>query len=244
MLQPILRAILYTHLEQIGHPVPDGMETIRRIDGRAYFDLTAMQWLMYDSIGFTPAEINVSLGGMQPEIPVPSDPFAGREGRKRKLTRLRLLKLLWQSARIYEREIARIRALVRARSHDNLSGLSSPEIVAWRARTGDDAMSFSRLFAINNAGSFWDRMLIDLIEKVRPGAGTRITSRLLSGSNAVVTAEHGYRLVELARLAEVEPATLAYLDSGSAEQPLDPWGWGQLPATSRFRREFERFLEE
>lgn len=240
ILQPILRTILFTHAERIGYPVPAGMETFRRIDGRAYFDLTAMQWISYDGLGVTPAEMNMSMGGMQPEIPVPGHPLQGPEGGRRRKLRLRLMALLWQSARIYAREIERIRGVVRVRARDDISNLSNAEIIAWRARTEDDATAFSRLFAINNLGSFWDKMLADTIEKVRLGDGMRVTSALLAGSNAVVTAEHGYRLVELSALAEAEPAARAYLES----RPLDPWGWQQLPAGSPFQRAFALFLEE
>jgi pyruvate,water dikinase len=193
IIQPVLRSIVYTYVQVTGYQVPEGMEIIRRLEGRAYFDLTAMQWLMYDALGFTPAEVNVTMGGMQPEIPVPGDPWAGREGNRRKLARIRLLKQLWQSARVYEREIARVRALVDARTRDDISGLSNPGIIAWRNRTNDVAIAFSRLFQLNNAGSLWDKLLTDLIEKVRPGDGLRIASALLAATNGVVTAEHGYR---------------------------------------------------
>ena len=44
VLQPILREIVYTHVQQVGYPVPEGMETVRRIDGRVYFDLLVDQW--------------------------------------------------------------------------------------------------------------------------------------------------------------------------------------------------------
>ena len=240
VIQRTLRSILYTHLQATGYHVPEGMEVIRRLEGRAYFDLTAMQWLMYDGLGFTPAEINVTMGGMQPEIPVPGDPWAGKAGNRRKLARLRLLKALWQSAQVYEREIARVRALVDARTRDDISGLSDAEIVAWRNRTNDVAMAFSRLFQLNNAGALWDKLLTDLIEKVRPGEGLRIASALLAGTNGVVTAEHGYRLIELARLAEAEPAARAYLET----TPLDPWGWQSLPASSPFRRGVAALLDE
>ena len=240
VLQPILRSSLYTYLQELGYAIPPGMETVRRIDGRVYFDLTTMQWLSYDAIGVLPAEMNLSLGGMQPEIPVPPKPFAGQVGRRRNWDRLRLLKLLWQSARIYDREIARVRALVKAQVQEDISGLTNAEIVAWRGRGNDLAMEFMRLFQINNVGSFWDKVLMDTIEKLRPGSGTRVTSGLLAGSNAVVTAEHGYRLIDLAQIAESEPAARANLET----QPLDPWGWRTLPSTSPFRRAFEAFLDE
>jgi len=239
--QPLLRAILYTHIGRIGYPVLDGMETLRRIDGRAFFDLTTMEWVMYDALGVMPAELNVSLGGIQPELPMPSDrPFEGPDGRRRKLARLKTLKLLWRSARIYGRAIARIRAMVRAHADDDLSGLSNAEVLDWYARFGGATMAFARLFIVNNAGAFWDEVLGDLIERARPGQGARIAAGLLAGSNAVVTAEHGYRLIDLARLAESDPAARAYLEA----MPRDPHGWRALPPTSAFRRAFGQFLEE
>ena len=240
IIQRILRGIIYTHLQTTGYQIPEGMETVRRLEGRAYFDLTAMHWLMFDSLGFTPAEVNVSMGGMQPETPIVGDPWAGKEGRRRKLARLRLLRQLWHSARVYEREIARVRGIVEVRTRDDISGLSNAEVIAWRNRTNDVATAFSRLFQLNNAGSLWDKVLTDLIEKVRPGEGLRIASALLAGTNSVVTAEHGYRLIELARLAEREPAAGAYLEAS----PLDPWDWKSLPVASPFRRGVEMLLEE
>src|SRR5262249_49498585 len=50
-----------------------GLEVARRIDGRPYFELGALQWAFYDGLGVRPAEINRTLGGRQPEIPVPDD---------------------------------------------------------------------------------------------------------------------------------------------------------------------------
>jgi rifampicin phosphotransferase len=240
VIQPVLRSILYTYLQELGHPVPAGMETIRRISGRVYFDLTTMQWLSYDAVGLLPVELNVTLGGTQPEIPVPPRSLSGPSGRRRRLARLRLLWLLWHSAHVYEREIASVRQLVRQRWRDDLTNLSNREIIAWRERSARVATRFSRLFQMNNAGGFWDKTLSDTIEKARRGAGLRISSGLQAGANGVVTAEHGYRLVELARLAEQEPAVLDYL----AAEPIDPCGWRQLSTASLFRRAFERFLEE
>jgi hypothetical protein len=55
------------------------MEVARRFGGRPYFDLTSLQWAIFDALGVKPAEMNRTTGGYQPEIPVDTaSPFAGR----------------------------------------------------------------------------------------------------------------------------------------------------------------------
>ena len=93
--------ILYAGQRSMGHDIPPGMQTIKRIDGHAYFDLTALQWCWYDFAGTMPAQTVASIGGHQPEIPVPSDdPLTGPTGRRRKKTRLRIL---WRMLRFDRR---------------------------------------------------------------------------------------------------------------------------------------------
>jgi pyruvate,water dikinase len=62
----------------------------------------------------------------------------------------------------------------------------------------------------------------------------------MAGTRQVTTAEVGYRLHHLARLARGEPAVLEYLHT----KPLDPHGWKRLADGSAFRRALQEFLEE
>ena len=170
--QEVLRAILYAAVDALGYRVPSGMEIIRRLDGRAYFDLTTMEWVYYDALGLMPAELNAGLGGMQPELPMPSDrPLEGPDGRRRQLAQVRMLWALWRSAGVYEREIARLRAKMRARSHDDLTHLSNADVIAWRDRATADVLPFAVLFQINNSGGFWDQKLAGLIDRAPPRRG-------------------------------------------------------------------------
>jgi hypothetical protein len=56
---------------------------VRRFQGRAFFDLTSIQWAFYDCFGVMPADTVKSIGGSQPEIAVPPDPLKGPQGRSR-----------------------------------------------------------------------------------------------------------------------------------------------------------------
>jgi pyruvate,water dikinase len=71
------------------------MEVVRRFQGRAFFDLTAIQWAFYDSFGVLPADTVKAIGGSQPVIPVPPDPLKGPQGRRRSMAGLRLLSKIW-----------------------------------------------------------------------------------------------------------------------------------------------------
>src|ERR1017187_799899 len=78
--------------------MPPGLEVMRRFQGRAFFDLTAMQWAFYDAFGVLPAEVVKVLGGHQPQIPVPpGSPLKGPRGRRRGMAGLRLLCQVWNS---------------------------------------------------------------------------------------------------------------------------------------------------
>src|SRR5688500_2090270 len=95
MIQEEIDAILYAGPQLLGFDIPPGMQSVKRIDGHAYFDLTAIQWCWYDLVGAMPAQTVAAIGGHQPEIPVPSgDPFAGPAGRQRKKARLRAFWLI------------------------------------------------------------------------------------------------------------------------------------------------------
>ena len=90
MIVEAIDSILYAGPRLRGYEIPLGMQTIKRIDGHAYFDLTALQWCWYDFVGSMPAQTVATIGGHQPEIPVPpGDPLMGAAGRRRKKTRLK-----------------------------------------------------------------------------------------------------------------------------------------------------------
>ena len=65
------RHVLTGHPRLVGYEIPSGMHSVKRIDGHAYFDLTAIQWCWFDLVGALPAQTVATIGGHQPEIPVP-----------------------------------------------------------------------------------------------------------------------------------------------------------------------------
>ncbi len=242
IIQSILRVILFAGLEAVRYPLPRGMETVRRITGRAHFDLTAMQWAYYDAMGVLPAETNRLTGGHQPEIPVPPEsPFRGRRGLRRLARSLQFIRLLMRAARELPQDILRVHAAARRQKAVDVSRASRRGLLDFLQQVSETAAEFGPRFILanHNAGA-WQAPLETVLRQVAPWRASSLATALLAGGGQVTSAEHGYRLFDLAAVARQDPAARACLN----QTPLDPQGWRQLPAGSPFRGEMEKFLDE
>lgn len=123
----------------------------------------------------------------------------------------------------------------------NFARMSAAELLGVLEAVQEESTEFGPHFqAANMNAGVWPAMLQQFLDRLAPGRGQAIATALLAGSGKVTSAEHGYRLLDLARIAKGEREMVAYLSL----DPIDPQGWRQLPAASAFLREFERFLEE
>lgn len=185
---------LYAAQRAARYDIPAGMELIRRFHGRPYFDLTGMQWAFYDAFGILPADTVQAVGGSQPEIPVPKNPLGGREGRRRRIARLRLIRQLW-AFRGKGRE-----ALKSALEYQR--GLQE---VDWSQASRDDLkQTFEQIEELQ-------RRHLELAGLANSGPGPWILAldallrdadliaRLQTGAGGVASAETGYRLCDVAQ---------------------------------------------
>lgn len=241
LIQEIIDAVLYAGPRYVGYDVPAGLQTLKRLDGRLYFDLTAMQWCFYDLAGIMPERTIAAIGGHQPVIPVPAgDPLAGSEGQRRRRVQWKFFPLLLTFRRRLARALQEHHAAVRALAAqpweelDNAALLQSIRQLAALHERIDTMAGLSNGYA----SAFMD--LLDM--QLRALAGERapaLFGGLLAGSGAVTSAEQGYRIADLARAAQQEPEVRQWLQSRALAQT-----WEQLPAHSLFRRELGRFLHE
>ena len=214
---PFLRSIFYAPLEQVGYRMPRGVEMVRRFDGRAYLDLTSLQASYFDALGAPPADVARSLGSPVLDITMPAPEPA--VARRRALARLRLSWLLVRHPRRYADSIARMHRAARSFRLD-LHPLRDEDLIGVAERIAQLQAWFGPLFQIGNfAAGVWSDALRQTMERALPGAGDRLAASLMAGGGDVVSAEHGYRLFDLA-------ATLAH-DGESA-----------------YREALERFLDE
>ncbi|MGE3179946.1 MAG: PEP-utilizing enzyme, partial [Vicinamibacterales bacterium] len=208
--------------------------------GRAYFDLTSMQWMMYDGLGVLPAEIVKTIGGHQPEIPVPADPFDGPDGRRRKQSGLRLLRALWGLPRRMRAAGDRYLDDMRRHAALDFDAMSDAEIREWLSRLERDSMTMAPIIGLANTyPGPWQMLAESLLRPVAAADTTAILSRLLAGGGNVTSAEQSYRLHTLAEVARSDAAAMHWL-----AQDAPATTWTTLPDASPFRRELSRFLDE
>ncbi|HEY3061267.1 MAG TPA: PEP-utilizing enzyme [Chloroflexota bacterium] len=227
-VSPYLHEIFFSPIERAGYRVPRGMQTLRRFEGRAHLDLSTIQAVYFDALGSPPAEAGRAMGGAQVEIALPP-PTRGQRARWRR-ARLRMAWLLLRQARTYSQAIERMHRAARTLDID-FAARSNAELMAFAEHIGQLQAAFGPAFQLGNVdGGAWTEPLRQTIERWRPGQGQRWASALMANSGAVVSAEHGYRLVELAAIA--------------ARGGVDPYTWQALPESSAFRLAVQRFLGE
>ena len=154
-------------------------------------------------------------------------------------TAFRLLKKIWG----VEREYARVMSLRQARMREagalGLAALSPAQLMAWfnKLAPSSDAMDLT-VGLSNSAHGPWEASLEALL---RPEFGSRARSligKLLAGTGAVTSAEHGYAIFDLAAAARADAEALRWLDS---RQPATDWV--NLPPGSTFRARLSDFLD-
>ncbi len=194
ILTSAVEEALYAAPKAVGYQIPPGMEVVRRFQGRAFFDLTGIQWAYYDAFGVLPADSVKAIGGSQPEIPVPPNAFQGPQGRRRGMAGLRLLVKIWnysataraalESALTYQRSLQAI----------DWSTLSRPDLERVMAEIADVQRARLSVAGLANSCSGPWQLALDALVK---DAG--LVARLQTGAGGVASAEPGYRLYDVAQ---------------------------------------------
>ena len=239
LLDASVQAVVHASTQAVDYPLPRGMQVMRRFGGRPYFDLDSLQWSLYDSVGILPADTNHIIGGFQPEIPVPDGhPLLGRAGPARVWRRLRLARrLLW-----FHREIPpQIDALVARAREGRAVDLASHTDEALLARLRDvQALGVEYQPVLQLAASYCAacvKVAEDFLALATRRDAQSLVARLLAASGDVASAEHGFRIRELADSAGGDAAAEAAL------RDPDPFAWRALPADAPFRAAMEDYLD-
>ena len=233
------QAVVYASAQVAEYPLPPGMEVFRRFGGRPYFDLDSLQWSLYDSLGIPPAEANHTLGGFQPELPVPDGhPLRGRAGLARLRRRLRLGRRL---RRFHREAPPQIEALVARARESRAADLATLSDAALLARFRDlQALGVAYQPVLQLAATYyggWVRLLEGVLGLASRREARSLVGRLLAASGNVASAEQGYRVRQLADSAAGDAAALAAL------RDPDPCAWRRLAADASFRIAMEDYLD-
>ena len=236
-----LRLMLFSAPEQLGYPIPRGLEVARRFGGRGYFDITTLQWTLYDAFGLLPDDFNRTMGGHHEPIPVPpGSPYRGRRGWRRVRRLLRSAWVLWRLPKTFPPEVDAVFAQARKFLAVDLKPLDNAALGALIDSLSVAQIDYSREFMRASAALAWLGELEKAIEAFAPGRGPALAAALVAGTGRVVSAQQGTRLFDVADAARHDPEALEWL----RREPLDPHGWKSLPPASPFQIEFRRFLAD
>jgi len=225
-----------------GYDLPEGLTWSRLYNGRAYMNLSALQWAAWDAFGWPPADTNRALGGHQPEVEVPRRAsiwtLLGR-ARFSRLTRMgRLLRRsARRSAKIFQRVWDWCREFEQQPFSDRFHELDFLHRL-WAVEK--QRREFLPETMIHNVGGLWSTRLAELLEKRIPQRGQALASALLAGTEGITSAEQGYRMVAVARQALAETDAKAYF----LEEPFRPEQFREALRGTRTASLVEQFFRD
>jgi len=194
MLDIIVGDALYGAATATGYALPPGLQVVRRFHGRGFFDLTGMQFGFYDAFGILPSQIVKTIGGHQPEITVPPHPFKGAAGRRRQMASLRLLRLIWNIGSKAQPAIQKHLEYQRSLDGVDWARISFADLNRLLVDIAEAQEKFIQIAALANAASGpWHLALENIVKD------SGLVNRLQAGSGGVASAEHGYRLYDIAQ---------------------------------------------
>lgn len=242
-MEATINAILTSSFEETGYRLPVGLQFSRFFQGRLYCNLSALQWAYFDSTGALPRDMNIFWGGHQPEIELEDPrPFHGVTGLKRIWRGLRTFATIVafhkKAPRIHDRVLQEVE---RVTTRD-FADLGDEDLLDVFAELGGIVRDYSREFSFLSAtGSMPVVALIKKLGRYFPDRALAVVNGLMIGGEAAITsADHGYRLVELAGIARKDQDAVRFFTAPS----FAPISWqDRLPDGSPFKRAFRDFLD-
>lgn len=237
-VEVLLRQIFW----RAGYEFPEGLTWSRQNEGRAYMNLSAVQWAAYDAFGWKPAETNRALGGHQPEIQVPPPaPAWTRLGQLRFRRLAKMGGVLRRAARNANASFRKVFDWCREfESHPFSDRFHELEFLHRLWAVERQRREFLPETMIHNVGGLWSARLAELLERKLPGRGQSLTSALLAGTEGITSAEQGYRLVAVAGQALQEPLAKKYFTA----EPFSAESFRDVLRGTKTLKLLEEFLQE
>lgn len=238
-LQKVIRYIMYIPVEKSGINVPQGMEILRRFQGRMYFDLGFMQYLYNEGYNLTPTETNKLIGGHQPEIP--TNKLNLLQKINANLNSQKMLKAGKENEKYIYDEIKAIEGQYKFYKSLDYSKLNEKDIARYVNDIELILEKFSPMFHLANSSSGTSLTLLQmLMSKFAPEDAMEISTGLVSGSGYVTSAEQGYGIYELAKIVFYDNEALKYF----TDKNFEVSEWKKLSPDSKFIKGLNNFLEK
>ncbi|HBV88537.1 MAG TPA: pyruvate, phosphate dikinase [Desulfosporosinus sp.] len=236
--------ILKSNYSKIGYKLPKGLQFSRFFNGRLYCNLSALQWGMFDAMGALPRAFNFGFGGHQPEIEIKDPkPYKGLTGLKRLWNGVKGANLINQAKKNASKTHTRVLSTIENLTSKGFSHLEDQEFIRLYNELGRINIEFAGEFSfLSGSASLQIGSLFRILSKFLAERSTTVINALMVGGSADITsADHGYRLMELAEIARRDNDALKFF----GDENFDPCSWEEfLPERSTFKQAFREFIKD
>ena len=227
--------------ELVGYKIPPGLTISRYFNGRMYLNVSLYQFLLYDSIGISPSDVNLLMGGHQNNLKLLKTSFIlGKDSFRRAkflLTNIKLTnkynKNKQQIFQMVDDYVAKVTSL-------DIAKLSDEALFALVDDNIHEFQDFGDKYMFLSAGSGALAYAVKLLKKQFGDEAHSLVNALSAGFGNITSADQGYQLLELAKISNSDPEAMQYFNT----QELTPDNWQCLSKKSPFRCAFEKYLQQ
>ena len=236
-----LNQTILAPFKDIGYAVKPGLAVAKYIRGRAYFNTGLYQWLLYDSVGFKPKDLNLYMGGHQPDIALPAgSSYFGKHGPRRLLKLMKNIRLISRYQKHQDRFFTEVDEFVERFNNTNLRAYSDVEFLNFVEETENQFMGFTDKYMVLCGGIGPFGIAIKLLQPEFGDAAIGVVNALASGQGDLPSAEQGYQLLELAEQARRDNDAREFFSNPE----FDAKQWPKLPDHSPFKKNFQHYLDK
>lgn len=242
MAKKSLKYINEFPFKRFDYRLPAGIQFVKLFQGRIYLNLSNIQWAWYDAYGMPPGKINESAGGHQPEIEIREKrPYSGIKGFKRLNRLIKAFLVISRVEKNSQKFFNRFDIFTGNLLKKNFNAFTDKEFIDVMKELTVNGNEFIQILMMFTGKENHARMmLLNELEKNFKGKGGALSSAIMAGSGDITSAQHGYRLVELAEMVRGDAEAQKFFSS----DPFNPPLWEKILEESRFKQSFRDFLTE
>ena len=235
-LELFMDRYILAHYRRLGCRIPDGLTSVRILEGRPYLNVTLFHMLIAQ-LGGDPSLNAEQMGGDQPETIPQVHPLGT-------LASLRAAWMMWREMRRVEkagpRAFQEMKHLATTFRRERILHLSLTELVPQLNQLGPwlegREVTFGIAGGVGQCLQIFSQTLPDWL-----GSDWRaLLNAALQGQGTVISAQQILRLAEMTDIARDEPVAQAFL----ASAPWNPSTFRMALAGTRFLSAFDKYVED